>query len=65
MQERPHLGYTTEVSVDWSRTDELYRAVMDRIRTEFPRAADLTMLGAHSSHSYQTGTNLYLSLIHI
>ncbi len=59
MQERPHLGYTTEVSVDWSRTDELYRAVMDRIRTEFPRAADLTMLGAHSSHSYQTGTNLY------
>ncbi|SFR73405.1 FAD/FMN-containing dehydrogenase [Microbacterium azadirachtae] len=59
MQERPHLGYTTEVSVDWSRTNELYDAVMHRIRTEFPRAADLTMLGAHSSHSYQTGTNLY------
>ena len=32
---------------------------MRRARTEFPRAADLTMLGAHSSHSYQTGTNLY------
>jgi alkyldihydroxyacetonephosphate synthase len=32
---------------------------MTRVRTEFPRAADLTMLGAHSSHSYQTGTNLY------
>jgi alkyldihydroxyacetonephosphate synthase len=32
---------------------------MRRIRTEFPAAGDLTMLGAHSSHSYQTGTNLY------
>lgn len=54
-----HLGYTTEVSVDWSRVNDLYEAVMHRIRTEFPRAGDLTMLGAHSSHSYQTGTNLY------
>ena len=32
---------------------------MHRIRTEYSYAADLTMLGAHSSHSYQTGTNLY------
>lgn len=54
-----HLGYTTEVSADWSRITELYEAVLTRIRTEFPRAADLTLLGAHSSHSYQTGTNLY------
>lgn len=54
-----HLGYTTEVSVDWSRVAPLFDAVMTRIRSEFPRAADLTMLGAHSSHSYQTGTNLY------
>jgi alkyldihydroxyacetonephosphate synthase len=54
-----HLGYTTEVSVDWSRVSELFQAVMARIRSEFPRLADLTMLGAHSSHSYQTGTNLY------
>lgn len=54
-----HLGYTTEVSVDWSRTAELYDAVMTRIRTTFPRAGDLDLLGAHSSHSYQTGTNLY------
>lgn len=53
------LGYTTEVSVDWSRTTELYEAVMTRIRKTFKRADDLTMLGAHSSHSYQTGTNLY------
>ncbi len=54
-----HLGYTTEVSVDWSRTAELYDAVMTRIRTTFPRVGDLDLLGAHSSHSYQTGTNLY------
>jgi alkyldihydroxyacetonephosphate synthase len=54
-----HLGYTTEVSVDWSGVNELFGAVMGRIRREFPRAGDLTMLGAHSSHSYQTGTNLY------
>jgi len=54
-----HLGYTTEVSVDWSGVTGLFGAVMGRIRREFPRAGDLTMLGAHSSHSYQTGTNLY------
>jgi alkyldihydroxyacetonephosphate synthase len=54
-----HLGYTTEVSIDWSRVTDLYEAVTRRVQTEFPRAADLTMLGAHSSHSYQTGTNLY------
>ncbi|HET7397056.1 MAG TPA: FAD-binding oxidoreductase [Intrasporangium sp.] len=59
MLEQAHLGYTTEVSVDWSRVGELYDAVVKRIRSEFPRAQDLTMLGAHSSHSYQTGTNLY------
>jgi alkyldihydroxyacetonephosphate synthase len=59
MLDHSHLGYTTEVSIDWSRVGELYDAVMSRIRGEFPRAGDLTMLGAHSSHSYQTGTNLY------
>jgi alkyldihydroxyacetonephosphate synthase len=59
MLEHHHLGYTTEVSVDWSRVAGLFDAVIGRIRREFPRAGDLTMLGAHSSHSYQTGTNLY------
>lgn len=59
MLQTHHLGYTTEVSVDWSNVGALNDAVMERIRTQFPRAADLTMLGAHSSHSYQTGTNLY------
>ncbi|WP_434443060.1 FAD-binding oxidoreductase [Lentzea sp. E54] len=59
MLETRHLGYTTEVSVDWSNVTPLYNAIMDRVRTEFPRFDDLTMFGAHSSHSYQTGTNLY------
>ncbi|NKE61727.1 FAD-binding oxidoreductase [Lentzea sp. PSKA42] len=59
MLESRNLGYTTEVSVDWSNVTALYDAVMHRVKTEFPRAADLTLLGAHSSHSYQTGTNLY------
>ena len=59
MLQKAHLGYTTEVSVAWSRVGDLFDAVIARIRTEFPRAADLTCSGAHSSHSYQTGTNLY------
>jgi alkyldihydroxyacetonephosphate synthase len=59
MLEHSHLGYTTEVSVNWSQVSGLFDAVMARIRGEFPRVGDLTMLGAHSSHSYQTGTNLY------
>ena len=46
-------------SANWSDVLAIYDSVMRRIRTEFPYAADITMLGAHSSHSYQTGTNLY------
>lgn len=53
------LGYTTEVSASWSEIGKIYHAVMDRIRQDFPHAGDLTMLGGHSSHSYQTGANLY------
>lgn len=59
MVETAHLGFTTEVAVNWSEVVSLYNSVMARIRSEFSRAGDLTMLGAHSSHSYQTGTNLY------
>lgn len=54
-----HLGYTTEVSADWSAVADIYDSVMRRIRTEYPHVEDLTMLGGHSSHSYQTGTNMY------
>ena len=60
LREGDVLGFTTEVAVDWSRTAELWEAVEARVHAEFPRAEHLTMLGAHSSHSYQTGTNLYV-----
>ncbi len=59
MLEAPRLGFTTEVAATWSRVGPLYDAVMTRIRDEFPRYGDLVLLGAHSSHSYQNGTNLY------
>lgn len=54
-----HDGFTTEVSADWETIPTLYYNVMNRIRSEFPRAHDLTMLGGHSSHSYINGTNMY------
>ncbi len=59
MRSEHRLGYTTEISANWSQIGDIYDAVMERIRTTYPYASDLTMLGAHSSHSYQTGTNLY------
>ena len=59
MRSEHWLGFTTEISANWSDVCDIYRAAIHRIRTEFPYAGDLTMLGAHSSHSYQTGTNLY------
>jgi len=59
MRSEHWLGFTTEISANWSDIGKIYKATMDRIRTEFPYVEDITMLGAHSSHSYQTGTNLY------
>ena len=59
MLKEHNLGYTTEISANWSDIGEIYKAAIHRIRTEYPYVGDLTMLGAHSSHSYQTGTNLY------
>jgi alkyldihydroxyacetonephosphate synthase len=54
-----HAGFTTEVSADWETIPTLYDNVIQRVRAEFPRAHDLTMLGGHSSHSYINGTNMY------
>lgn len=54
-----HAGFTTEVSADWATIPLLYDNVIKRIRAEFPRAHDLTLLGGHSSHSYINGTNMY------
>lgn len=54
-----HDGFTTEISADWETIPKIYNNVIERIRNEFPRAHDLTMLGGHSSHSYINGTNMY------
>lgn len=54
-----NMGFTTEVSGNWDCIHTIYENAIRRIREEFPYADDLTMLGGHSSHSYQTGTNMY------
>jgi alkyldihydroxyacetonephosphate synthase len=47
-----HDGYTTEISADWENIPKIYNSVIARIKQEYPRVHDLTMLGGHSSHSY-------------
>ena len=54
-----HMGFTTEVSGNWSVIYKIYESALARIRAEFPHMDDVTMLGGHSSHSYLTGTNMY------
>lgn len=54
-----HAGFTTEISADWETIPVIYNNVMQRIRAEYARVHDLTMLGGHSSHSYINGTNMY------
>lgn len=54
--ETNNLGFTTEVSADWEHIGEIYDVCIKRVAKEIP---DLTMLGAHSSHSYINGTNMY------
>lgn len=54
-----NTGFTTEVSGNWDIIHSIYENTLNRIRTDFPHVDDLTLLGGHSSHSYQTGTNMY------
>ena len=54
-----HSGFTTEISADWETIPKIYYNVINRIKNEYARAHDLTMLGGHSSHSYINGTNMY------
>ncbi len=54
-----HAGFTTEISSDWATIPKIYNTVIQRVKDEFPRAHELTMLGGHSSHSYLNGTNMY------
>ncbi len=54
-----HSGFTTEISADWETIPKIYHNVIKRVREEYPRVHDLTLLGGHSSHSYINGTNMY------
>ena len=54
-----NMGFTTEVSGNWSCINEIYENALKRLKADFPHYKDITMLGGHSSHSYQNGTNLY------
>jgi alkyldihydroxyacetonephosphate synthase len=56
IMETKNICNTTEISGNWSIIHEIYEVCMRRVRNEIP---DLTLLGAHSSHSYLNGTNLY------
>ncbi|MGL6279882.1 MAG: FAD-binding oxidoreductase [Gaiella sp.] len=53
-----NVNRTTEVSADWSAINEIYEAVIPRVRAEIP---GITILGGHSSHSYINGTNMYFN----
>jgi len=56
IMETKNICNTTEISGNWGIINEIYEVCMQRVRNEIP---DLTLLGAHSSHSYLNGTNLY------
>jgi len=56
IMETKNICNTTEISGNWGIIHEIYEVCMQRVRNEIP---DLTLLGAHSSHSYLNGTNLY------
>ena len=53
-----NVNRTTEISADWSSINEIYDAVIPRIRAEIE---GMTLLGGHSSHSYINGTNMYFN----
>jgi alkyldihydroxyacetonephosphate synthase len=53
-----NVNRTTEISADWSSVNEIYEAVLPRIRAEI---RGITLLGGHSSHSYINGTNMYFN----
>ncbi len=54
-----HAGFTTEISADWETIPKIFNNVIAKVKRDFPRAHELTMLGGHSSHSYLNGTNMY------
>jgi alkyldihydroxyacetonephosphate synthase len=53
-----NVNRTTEISADWSSINDIYEAVIPRMRSEI---RGITLLGGHSSHSYINGTNMYFN----
>lgn len=53
-----NVNRTTEISADWSSINDIYEAVIPRVRSEI---RGITLLGGHSSHSYINGTNMYFN----
>ena len=53
-----NVNRTTEISADWSTINDIYEAVIPRIRASIN---GITLLGGHSSHSYINGTNMYFN----
>ncbi len=49
---------TCEISANWSEIGNIYNAVKERVPEEL---ANTIYIGGHSSHSYQTGTNIYFT----
>jgi alkyldihydroxyacetonephosphate synthase len=56
IMETKNICNTTEISANWGIIHDLYDVCIHRVKNEIPH---LTLLGAHSSHSYLNGTNLY------
>jgi len=54
--ELKNICNTTEISAAWSVIHDIYDVCIKRLAEEIP---GLTLLGAHSSHSYINGTNIY------
>lgn len=54
--ETKNVCCTTEISASWSDVEDIYNICKERIVNEIP---DITVFGAHASHCYQNGINLY------
>jgi alkyldihydroxyacetonephosphate synthase len=50
---------TIEVACTWDRVTELYERAIDSLR----QVPGILLASAHSSHSYRSGTNLYITFV--
>lgn len=48
---------TIEIAAPWSTVGALYRDIVDRLRS----VEGVLLASGHSSHSYRSGTNLYMT----